>query len=510
MLVLTVASASFLLNLLHHSANPKDDAVRILSQNQNSTCLLMVVGFLIILWAADQISSEADTILNTSYPLSVLRSTLVAALYFVLLIGLLCVPLDKSLADSRFRGWPVWLYVLIAITAATVAGSTMAGYVSLARFVGAQVVATGGIIYLAYIVHKASEYLSTRRLNVDDDNDTASARILRATVGLLLDIAILFIGIPVLLLQWGFDWAEVFGWIRTAFFGFQIVGVTISLQSILIAIGILIGGVFLTRILQRWFIQRAELTGTLNNGVRDSIRTALGYAGFIASVLLATSSLGVSYSSLAIVAGALSLGIGFGLQSIVNNFVSGLILLVERPIKLGDWIVVGDKEGRVQKISVRSTQIGTFDRSTVIVPNADLITGQVVNRDHGDSVGRLIVNVGVSYTANPEQVIDILDTIGRNHPLVQKTDASPHVVFEAFGESSMNFSLRLLLHDIKYSLNVKTELHVAIYQAFRDAGIEIPFPQRDLNIRNTDGLSKLGQSHYEPSHPRAGLSDAAE
>ena len=160
------------------------------------------------------------------------------------------------------------------------------------------------------------------------------------------------------------------------------------------------------------------------------------------AALLAISYAGFDITNLAIVAGALSVGIGFGLQSIVNNFVSGLILLIERPIKVGDRIVVGDQQGMVRRISVRATEIETFDRASLIVPNSELITGRVLNWTHRDSLGGVSVKVGVGYDADPEQVIAILRKCANEHREVLRSPA-PGASFEGFGDSALIFGLRV-------------------------------------------------------------------
>ena len=165
----------------------------------------------------------------------------------------------------------------------------------------------------------------------------------------------------------------------------------------------------------------------------------VGYAGIALAALLSVSYAGLDITNLAIVAGALSVGIGFGLQSIVNNFVSGLILLIERPIKVGDRIVIGDQQGLVRRISVRATEIETFDRASLIVPNSELITGRVLNWTHRDSLGAVNVKIGVGYDSDPEQVIAILKKCAEDHPEVLRTPA-PGATFEGFGDSALLFN----------------------------------------------------------------------
>ncbi|MEO1748852.1 MAG: mechanosensitive ion channel domain-containing protein, partial [Pseudomonadota bacterium] len=205
-------------------------------------------------------------------------------------------------------------------------------------------------------------------------------------------------------------------------------------------------------------------------------------AGVALAGLFAVSAAGIDLTQLAFVAGALSLGIGFGLQNIVNNFVSGLILLAERPFKAGDIIEAGGFTGTVNKVNVRATEITTFDRKTLILPNSELINGTVTNWIHKSTLGRIQVPVGVSYDSDAKQVHDILLEIANDHPRVL-SNPEPFVSFDNFGDSSLDFVLYAYLADIGFGLTVRTELRMAILERFRAANIEIPFPQRDINIR---------------------------
>jgi small-conductance mechanosensitive channel len=291
------------------------------------------------------------------------------------------------------------------------------------------------------------------------------------------------VGETILQVLWRFDWVEVKGWIQAVFFGFQFGEIRISLQTILIALAVFALGLALTRFVQGWFVKRAFVGRKKDQGLQESIKLGLGYAGFVLAALAGLSYLGLDFSNLAIVAGALSVGIGFGLQSIFNNFVSGLILLVERPIKIGDWISVGGHEGMVKKISVRSTEIETIYRQSVIIPNANLITESVINWMHGNRTCRLDIPVGVSYDTDVRVLRKILLDVGADHGATLKTPA-PIVHFAGFGDSSLDFELRVFLRDAGQRITVASDLRFAIWSALQDAGIVIPFPQRDLHIKD--------------------------
>lgn len=224
----------------------------------------------------------------------------------------------------------------------------------------------------------------------------------------------------------------------------------------------------------------------MDRGTREAVVSISGYTGAIIAGLVSLGIAGVEFANLALIAGALSVGIGFGLQNIVNNFISGIILLLERPIKTGDWVVVGGTEGNVKKIRIRSTQIQTFDRADVIVPNSELISGQVTNWMLHDSRGRARIPVGVAYGSDIIKVKEILTQVAMEHPQVIKDDPSRdiQVLFRAFGDSSLDFELRVHIHNIDRRLNVISDINFAIDKAFRENNVEIPFPQRDLHIRS--------------------------
>ncbi len=292
--------------------------------------------------------------------------------------------------------------------------------------------------------------------------------------------------LPMFALIWGArttDIREVWALLAD---GATVGGITISLNVLLrfiIAFGILL---MLTRLLQSILVGSVLPRTKLDAGAREAARAGVGYIGFALAAVAGIGAAGLDLSNLAIVAGALSVGIGFGLQTIVSNFVSGIILLIERPIKPGDWIEVGGSSGYVRGIRVRSTEIETFDRASVIIPNSQLIAGVVLNRTHTGMSGRLQVMVSVAYDSDARKVEGILLDIAGAHPLLLEQPA-PTVLLTALGPDSMDFELRCWLRDVTYSLSVRSDLNFEIVQRFAAEGIRMQFYGRDVRAAPAAG-----------------------
>jgi small-conductance mechanosensitive channel len=287
------------------------------------------------------------------------------------------------------------------------------------------------------------------------------------------------------LLMWGLSDTGLAFIVRTLNEGitlgeFELVPIRFVWGLVALIVGIGVTGWFKQRLDQRW-LSRSRM----ERGAREAIVTVTGYLGVALALLIGLAVAGVKFTNLAIIAGALSVGIGFGLQNIFNNFVSGLILLFERPVKTNDWVVVGPTEGYIKRISIRSTQIETFDRADVIVPNSELIQGQVTNWMLRDPFGRVIVPVRAAYGTDPEQVRDLLLKTAQQHPQVIN-DAllapPPIVLFRRLGEFAMEFEVRAFIRDIEYFLSVVSDLNFEIERVFRENGIEIPYPRQDIRL----------------------------
>ncbi len=256
----------------------------------------------------------------------------------------------------------------------------------------------------------------------------------------------------------------------------------------------------LSPVLELLFLQ----IGRMDSSDRYTAIKLLRYVVLTVGFLLVTGMLGMSWSQFQWLAAALGVGIGFGLQEIVANFISGLIILFERPIRVGDRVTVGDVDGIVTRIQIRATTILTWDRQELLVPNKEFITGRLLNWSLSDQVSRLVINVGVAYGSDVDKAMRLMEQVARNHEKILD-DPAPFVTFDNFGDSTLNLILRCFLDDMAARLITRSELTVAINVAFNAAGIEIAFPQRDINFDpdqvlhvNLHGQSAPNQSRGTP------------
>lgn len=279
-----------------------------------------------------------------------------------------------------------------------------------------------------------------------------------------------------LLNLWGFSNDFLLHLLKKLIFGFSIGGIHISLIAVIFGILAFLISYSLVKIFRKHLMQNVFTHLEIDEGIRHSLDSFVGFIGVVLSVLLAIVVMGGNLTNLTLIAGALSVGIGFGLQNVINNFVSGIIILFERPFKVGDWVTIDGEEGKIKQINIRSTELETFRRTSVIVPNATLLSSSVINRTHDNNWARLSVSVGVAYGSDVEKVRDILIECAFSNSKVLKRPA-PYVVFKDFGSSSLDFELFWYTSNIWEGWVVPSELRFAINKRFQEENIEIPFPQ---------------------------------
>lgn len=393
---------------------------------------------------------------------------------------------SRYAAPLRLIGW---------LGAVLVIGAAFAGFAALATFVTNQIVwiaTIGSLLVLA--VRVAEEALGALFAE-----DSRLATTLEANVGLrrkaIDQIAVLSAGLSkvalvvfaaiVVLAPWGVQSADMLPSLRAAFFGFSVGDVTISLSGILFAAFVFAALLTVTRVIKGWLDQSYLPTTDLDAGLRQSLSQIFGYLGVLVAALAAFGQLGLSLDKITIVAGALSVGIGFGLQSIVSNFVSGLILLWERPIRVGDLVVVGEAEGYVKRINVRATEVQTFDRATVVIPNANLISGVVRNRVRTERTGRILIPLTVPRASDPAAVRDMLLDAARAHPDILK-DPAPRVLFKRIGEATSEFDLIAFVPDLETVARVTSDLNFTIHAALTREGM--PVVGAEIAVRGLDRI----------------------
>ncbi|WP_228719927.1 DUF3772 domain-containing protein [Methylococcus geothermalis] len=404
---------------------------------------------------------------------------------------------ESEVGTTRWLGLRYTLTLLVyAIPIAA-----LPGYVVLSRLLAIQLVLSIGLYVLVTVLGKigdefVSHMLSERavvgrhlRSNLDISPDGIDALSFWLTG--LARLCIGLTGILALMVLWGAGGSDLSAWLYEVVFGFKIGNITVSLADLAFGLLLFAGMLILTRFVQRTLEHRILPRTRIDPGLQHSIRTAVGYLGFTLALIMLISAAGFDLSQLTIIAGALSVGIGLGFQNVVNNFVSGLILLAERPIKVGDWIMVGDVQGYVKKISVRATEVLTFDRASVFIPNSELIAHPVTNRTYADKVGRIVIPVSFSYGTDARKVCEVLMQVAKSHPKVLR-QSGPFVFFKEFGPSSLNFEVIAFVADVDTMKSVTSELCIEIDAACRLEGLTMPYPQRDVHLDiDQEQLSRL-------------------
>jgi potassium-dependent mechanosensitive channel len=384
-----------------------------------------------------------------------------------------------------------WLRVLLWPIAIAVAIALVAGYVGLAAFLAVRllaILAVGGALTIALVFVDA---FATEVVASDTPRGRRAAALfgitpnaldlLTALVSAVVRLVLIVVAVLVLVAYSGLFADDIASVFQISRWDLAIGELSLAPENILAALAILLIGFVAVRAAQRWLETQFLPRTRLDSGLQNSIAALTGYSALVVVLALALGALGIDLQKIALIAGALSVGIGFGLQSVVSNFVCGLILLAERPIRVGDWVVVRNEEGWVRRISVRATEIETFDRATVIVPNQDFITGVVKNWTHGNTMGRVVVKVRVAFDSDAEKVREVLRACGGDHPQVLRAPP-PAVFLMGIGDIGLEFELRCLIANVEQSIAVATELRLEILRRFAQHGIRIPFLPHDARL----------------------------
>jgi potassium-dependent mechanosensitive channel len=482
----------FASTLIYRLAEPANPSWRLLNLDNSAASRFAAVGIASALLVA--LSGAFRTISDGIY-LTVSNSVALSAVSSLALLCLITlmlrsfrVPSEASAEYPRPRRYFLWTRrarPLIWAVLALAGGALLLGYVALADYLLFRLYDTGVFIAVLALV----QYTVEAATQATAEPDSQLGRFTRRATGwsdraieraglavrTLSDVTIVLFGISTLIGLWAVAWLDLRSFANRVLFSFELGNVTISLWSILLVLIILILGIVATKAVVGWLDRRILTRVRFERGVQDSVRTSIKYAGYVLAAGFALSAAGINFSNLALVAGAFGVGIGFGLQSIVNNFVSGLILLAERPVRVGDWIITNVGEGLVKRINVRSTEIETFDGCAIIVPNSTLITEPVRNWTLGDTGGRITVAVSVPYTEDAEKIAAMLMKIMTSNPSIMSYP-EPQALLSNFGAYALEFTMKFSVANIFEGVMIASDIRVAILKALAEKGVTIPIP----------------------------------
>lgn len=355
--------------------------------------------------------------------------------------------------------------------------AALAGYIPLGRYVLTSTLMSLAVVCTSLFLYRSLTEASELLFHKSESSGSRYLQLLPLAFGFIL----FFLTLAIVAVMWGISAEKIVDWILALKNGVEVGQIRVSFGSVMTFALVFLLGYALTRWLQR-VLHFAVLDRLhIEAGARAAVLTGFGYLGLTLSALVAITAAGLDLSSLAFVAGALSVGVGFGLQSVVANFVSGIILLIERPIKVGDWIEVGAYSGHVRKVAFRSTHIETFDRHEVIVPNSELISGSVTNLTYGGSLGRITLPVSIAYGSDVNLARQVLLEALTTNPRVL-SDPAPSVVLDSLGDSAINLKSLCFVANVNQRQTVRSDLYFAILKELEKAGIAIPFPQREIRL----------------------------
>lgn len=458
-------------------------------------CLIISVLFetrwkkhFIYLLAIIIVTARLLEVINLPIPLYRLYVVLIAILSLILIL--------RWLAENRSLNGPsiyTWFLGLCSVLFGVIIISEIWGYEGRAEYIfnSLLILLTALVLCIVYIklILGGLEWLFKYPLRSLTPTNKDMNAIIRG-ISVLIYFCLGIFLITNMIMIW-YDESNINDALKSLFFfGFNLGSLRISLGFLVILAGIIYGSYLISLIIRNIILTEGGLSKEIESGVRASIAQLLQYSIITIGFLIALYEVGFKFTQLTIMLSALGIGIGFGLQDIVNNLISGLILLFERPLRVGDILDIGGRMAKVKHIGIRSTIITTYDQIDVIVPNSKLISQEVANLTFDSRIIRLTIPVGVAYGSDVPLVLETLRSCGMKNPKVARTPA-PQSVFRSFGESTLNFELHIWLSDAENLIDAQSELLQEIDRRFRELKIEIAFPQRDLHIRSLDESIKL-------------------
>ncbi|MDF1654462.1 MAG: mechanosensitive ion channel [Coxiellaceae bacterium] len=357
------------------------------------------------------------------------------------------------------------------------------GYTNLANAILINVIQTCMLTTVLWALHYVvkSNLKLMIKVAYGYDNEQVTASLLLYWLTVIIDVVLVFAWVLAMLMIWGVDPDRIIAWgYIITFKGVRVGETSFSVTYLLKAVFVFLIVYYIMRLLLRLIEKKVLPYTKFDQGTKDAVTTVFGYAGLLLAIVMGVYALGISSTSLAFIVSAFTFGLSFGLKEIFNNFISGLILFIERPIKVGDWVDVGGESGVVKNIKLRATTVETFARKTLLIPNSQFITS-VVSNDLYNPIARSEIKIECGYEDDPHKVRDLLLSIVADHPKVKKNPA-PTVLFLNFNESGLEFALRFFCMTEERA-SVTSEMRYLIVEGFREAGFEIPYPKRDIYIK---------------------------
>ena len=408
---------------------------------------------------------------------------------------------DEELSDEEHLNPKVKITFIVSLLCIGVFSLSLFGYQRLSSFIFDRFIGSALVIGVFLILRRAVSEILHRVLFLRFWARTFKLRRRLITkidfwLTLIVDPIFIVVGALLILGMWGVSTDLMLQSLKKILVGFKVGNVEVSIISIVIGIATFFVTLAVMKALRRHAVSNVLDKMDIDDGIKHSLISGFSFISFIIAAILALLMMGGSFGNLALIAGALSVGIGLGLQDVVNNFVSGIILLFERPIKVGDWVKINNEEGKVKQINIRSTEIETFNRASVIVPNATLLSTSLTNLTHSNNWARYSVTVGVAYGSDVEKVKAILLECATNHKRVLKKP-EPYVLFQNFGASSLDFELRFYVSNIWDGFTAPSDIRCEINRRFNEEGIEIPFAQ--LVVHQGSIVSEETESQFYAS-----------